>query len=87
MEKCMGFLHTVEKGDTLYALSRRYRVPLGRFFTSIPTSMSTTCRWGTRCVFPCVGVRGRCLRKKRGEKERPLPPVDKQRLPAYNKIV
>ena len=28
MEKCMGFLHTVEKGDTLYTLSRRYRVPL-----------------------------------------------------------
>ena len=25
----MGFLHTVEKGDTLYALSRRDRVPLG----------------------------------------------------------
>ena len=28
MEKCQGFLHKIEKGDTLYLLSRRYRVPL-----------------------------------------------------------
>ena len=28
MEDCHGFLHTVEKGDTLYLLSRRYGVPL-----------------------------------------------------------
>lgn len=36
MEKCMGFLHTVEKGDTLYALSRRYRVPLGALLYANP---------------------------------------------------
>lgn len=87
MEKCMGFLHTVEKGDTLYALSRRYRVPLGALLYVNPYINVYNLQVGTRCVFPCVGVRGRCLRKKRGEKERPLPPVDKQRLPAYNKIV
>lgn len=28
MEGCPGFLHIVQKGDTLYLLSRRYRVPL-----------------------------------------------------------
>lgn len=28
MEQCGGFLHTVEKGDTLYLLSRRYHIPL-----------------------------------------------------------
>lgn len=82
-----GISHTVEKGDTLYALSRRYRVPLGALLYVNPYINVYNLRWGTRCVFPCVGVRGRCLRKKRGEKERPLPPVDKQRLPAYNKIV
>jgi len=28
MEQCRGFLHKVEKGDTLYGLSRRYSIPL-----------------------------------------------------------
>ena len=28
MQQCHGFLHTVQKGDTLYRLSRRYHVPL-----------------------------------------------------------
>ena len=28
MNHCHGFLHIVEKGDTLYLLSRRYHVPL-----------------------------------------------------------
>jgi len=28
MQYCHGFLYTVQKGDTLYRLSRRYRVPL-----------------------------------------------------------
>lgn len=28
MEDCPGFLHVVQSGDTLYLLSRRYRVPL-----------------------------------------------------------
>jgi LysM repeat protein len=28
MEACPGFLHTIEKGDTLYRLSKRYRIPL-----------------------------------------------------------
>ena len=28
MEQCKGFLHRVEKGDTLYGLSRRYGIPL-----------------------------------------------------------
>ena len=28
MRECHGFLHVVQKGDTLYLLSRRYRVPL-----------------------------------------------------------
>ncbi|OUQ17770.1 LysM peptidoglycan-binding domain-containing protein [Lachnoclostridium sp. An138] len=28
MQHSQGFLHTVQKGDTLYRLSRRYHVPL-----------------------------------------------------------
>ena len=28
MQQCHGFLHTVQKGDTLCRLSRRYHVPL-----------------------------------------------------------
>ena len=28
MQKCLGFLHTVQKGDTLYRISRYYHVPL-----------------------------------------------------------
>ena len=28
MQQCHGFLHTVQKGDSLYRLSRRYHVPL-----------------------------------------------------------
>ena len=28
MEECRGFLHRVQRGDTLYLLSRHYRVPL-----------------------------------------------------------
>ena len=36
MEKCHGFLHTVKKGDTLYLLSRRYRVPLWAILLANP---------------------------------------------------
>lgn len=28
MNNCPGFLHVIERGDTLYLLSRKYRVPL-----------------------------------------------------------
>lgn len=36
MGKCHGFLHTVKKGDTLYLLSRRYRVPLWAILSANP---------------------------------------------------
>ena len=36
MMQCPGFLHVVEAGDTLYLLSRRYRVPLSLILLANP---------------------------------------------------
>lgn len=36
MTQCRGFLHVVEAGDTLYLLSRRYRVPLSLILLANP---------------------------------------------------
>lgn len=36
MNQCHGFLHIVEKGDTLYLLSRRYHVPLWAVLNANP---------------------------------------------------
>ncbi len=36
MKPCPGFLHIVEKGDTLYHLSRRYQVPLWAILAANP---------------------------------------------------
>ena len=33
---CQGILHVVEKGDTLYKISRQYRVPLARILLANP---------------------------------------------------
>lgn len=35
-KNCRGFLHVVEKGDTLYKISRKYRVPLARILLANP---------------------------------------------------
>ena len=52
MEKCMGFLHTVEKGDTLYALSRRYRVPLQALLYANPYINIYTLQVGDEVCIP-----------------------------------
>ena len=36
MEDCHGFLHRIEKGDTLYLLSRRYGSPLWMILLANP---------------------------------------------------
>ena len=36
MDQCQGFLHTIQKGDTLYLLSRRYGVPLWAILLANP---------------------------------------------------
>lgn len=54
MEKCMGFLHTVEKGDTLYALSRRYRVPLWALLYANPYINAYNLQGGRRGVHPAA---------------------------------
>lgn len=36
MNNCPGFLHVIERGDTLYLLSRKYRVPLWAIFFANP---------------------------------------------------
>ena len=36
MNHCHGFLHIVQKGDTLYLLSRRYQVPLWAVLNANP---------------------------------------------------
>ncbi|MCI8597573.1 MAG: LysM peptidoglycan-binding domain-containing protein [Lachnospiraceae bacterium] len=36
MESCHGFLHVVQKGDTLYLLSKRYCVPLWMILCANP---------------------------------------------------
>lgn len=54
MEKCMGFLHTVEKGDTLYALSRRYRVPLWALLYANPYINAYNLQVGDEVCIPAA---------------------------------
>jgi LysM repeat protein len=35
-DQCNGMIHVVEKGDTLYNLSKIYNVPLGKIITANP---------------------------------------------------
>ncbi|MCI9682553.1 MAG: LysM peptidoglycan-binding domain-containing protein, partial [Lachnospiraceae bacterium] len=36
MNHCQGVLHIVQKGDTLYLLSRRYHIPLWMVLNANP---------------------------------------------------
>ena len=36
MKQCPGFLHVIQKGETLYFLSKRYQVPLQMILAANP---------------------------------------------------
>ena len=35
-QECNGIIYTIKKGDTLYSISKRYRVPLARILRANP---------------------------------------------------
>ena len=53
MRDCHGFLHIVEKGDTLYLLSRRYHVPLWAVLNANPYVNIYNLQIGDEICIPC----------------------------------
>ena len=49
-DTCNGVIHVVKRGDTLYKLSRIYKVKLSDIISANPTY--TICSRGMKCVFP-----------------------------------
>ena len=56
MQQCHGFLHTVQKGDSLYRLSRRYHVPLWAILYANPYLNLYNLQNGDEVLIPCRTV-------------------------------
>ena len=52
-KKCFGIEHTIQKGDTLYVLSRKYRVPLSFIMRANPYVDVYNLQVGTQICIPC----------------------------------
>lgn len=65
MKYCQGFLHVIEKGDTLYLLSRRYQIPLWAILAANPYVNVYSLQIGDEICIP------RCIKPRDGM------PVDK----------
>ena len=68
MQHSQGFLHTVQKGDTLYRLSRRYHVPLWAILYANPYINIYNLQIGDEVciparVYPKEGTLPRCSRE------------------------
>lgn len=53
MQYCQGFLYTVQKGDSLYRLSRRYHVPLWAILYANPYINIYNLQTGDEVFIPC----------------------------------
>ena len=53
MQQCQGFLPTVQKGDSLYRLSRRYHVPLWAILYANPYLNLYNLQKGDEVLIPC----------------------------------
>ncbi len=60
MMQCPGFLHVVEAGDTLYLLSRRYRVPLSLILLANPYVNVYNLQPGDEICIPVPKRPGKC---------------------------
>ena len=56
MQQCQGVLHTVQKGDSLYRLSRRYHVPLWAILYANPYLNLYNLQKGDEVLIPCRTV-------------------------------
>lgn len=53
MNHCQGILHIVQKGDTLYLLSRRYHIPLWMVLNANPYVNIYNLQVGDEICIPC----------------------------------
>ncbi|MHC4917509.1 MAG: peptidoglycan DD-metalloendopeptidase family protein [Planctomycetota bacterium] len=58
LEEPRGFKHTVRKGETLYALSRRYNVPIAAVIAANPGLDAKNMKVGSQVVIPGAGSAG-----------------------------
>lgn len=67
--RCRGMIHQVKRGDTLYAMSRRYGVPVGEIISANPFINIYNLRIGQEICIPIRNPQPRMGTQMSGETE------------------